>query len=243
MADLYEVPPQDWSRAYWLTAIWTVAVLALSVVGFAWWRHLDGHPLKGLAPYTAAIFGEVSFLLVTLYAARSIRARAGSWQAALGLVRPTRRDVVPGLLWVLVQFAALIALGVLFGLVVPASTGHASSNLRGAHYHGVLSLVLALVAAVLVAPVVEEVQSRGLWLRAGMSRWGFARAALVSSALFGLLHAYQAGSVGGGVLLVVKLGLFGFLQCVLVRRTGRLGPAMVAHGAMNGLALWIALAT
>lgn len=140
-----------------------------------------------------------------------------------------------------VQVVARVGLSILL-LWLPRSTREAAVNTRGLAQEGVAALVLLAVSAVVLAPVAEETLNRGVLLRAGMTRWGFVPAALVSSGIFGVFHAYEAGTVAAAGVLTVNMALFGFLQCVLVRITGRLNPAVVSHAVMNALALAIAAA-
>jgi membrane protease YdiL (CAAX protease family) len=237
MDDLAGIPPRVWTVAWWQTAVGTVAVLALTVLVLLVWREATGRTIDRTAAYTIGLLGESSLLLIALFAARKVRAFAGGWGPALGWGRPGWRDLWWGLLWAVVQLTISVLIRTVYDSVASASTVHSSINTRNVTYHGPVWLILALVAGTVIAPVAEETQCRGVLLRAGMSRWTFSRSALVSSAFFGLLHADQAGSVGGAVLLVLAIGTFGFFQCVLVRITGRLAPGAIAHGLTNTLAL------
>ena len=93
-----------------------------------------------------------------------------------------------------------------------------------------------------VAPIVEETQFRGIILRGLMRRWNFQTSALISAVGFGLLHAPGASTGTGALELGAIMTLFGYLQCVLVRRTARLGPAMIVHSLTNALAILFVLA-
>ena len=188
------------------------------------------------------VTGETGILLLALGAARTIRAQGGSGQAALGPARPTWRDLRSGLLWMLLELLVRAVVVGVFEAVLGREAVRNASNLHVSGHHSVIAIVAALLVASVLAPAAEEVQCRGVLLRAGMAHWGFRRAALLSSLFFGLLHADQASSVAGALVLATNIAVFGYLQCVLVRRSGRLAPAMVAHGASNGIALWIALA-
>jgi len=91
-----------------------------------------------------------------------------------------------------------------------------------------------VVLAVVVAPIVEEVGFRGL-LFLGLRRLAGPRVALVlSSVLFGLVHAQPN--------VIAPLAVFGVFLAYLVEVTGSLLPGIVAHMAFNGmttaLALW-----
>lgn len=98
--------------------------------------------------------------------------------------------------------------------------------------HGPAFVVLGLLVT-FAAPVIEEVFYRGLLLRAAERRWGTRIAVVVSSAVFAASH-FQ---------LVQFPALFGFavVLAVLTVRAGRLGPAIAAHVAFNGVTI-VALA-
>lgn len=243
MAALAAVPGRVWQRAALVVLVGTVALVAAPAGLLAGWHAAAGHDPGRLARWCLALVGETGILLLALGAARQVRAEAGSWQAALGLTWPTWRDVGRGLLWAFLELLARIAVGTLFAATLGRDAVRASSNLHPVGHHTVLGIALTLLAVSVVAPVAEETQFRGVLLRAGMTRWTFARAALGSSLLFGLLHAEQASSGAGAVVLASNIAVFGYLQCVLVRRSGRLAPAMVAHGASNAIALWVVLAS
>ena len=87
----------------------------------------------------------------------------------------------------------------------------------------------------IIAGFGEEVAYRGYMLTTlellGLGHWG---AGLISSAAFGMLHAYQ-GAVG-----MVRTGLTGLVLAVPVFVTGSLIPSIVSHALINivaGLAI------
>jgi len=98
--------------------------------------------------------------------------------------------------------------------------------------HGPAFLVLGLLLT-FAAPVIEELFYRGLLLRAAERRWGTRTAVIVSSGVF----------AGSHFQLVQFPALFGFavVLAVLTVRAGRLGPAIAAHVAFNGVTV-VALA-
>lgn len=99
----------------------------------------------------------------------------------------------------------------------------------------------ALIAPVIVAPVIEELFFRGLLLRAtlkyltGAVVMRNAVAIVLSGAVFAVLHVLEAGS--GTVAVVVGISTFGFglAAATLVILTGRLGGAIIAHITVNAL--------
>jgi len=76
----------------------------------------------------------------------------------------------------------------------------------------------------------EELTCRGYLLFTLTTGIGFWPAALVSSAVFGLLHTSNSGETAFGCF---STGVFGFLFCVLLRRTGNLWMPIGFHAAYN----------
>lgn len=99
-----------------------------------------------------------------------------------------------------------------------------------------LTILLTVAGAVVMAPLVEEMFFRGLFLplidRAVRSRWA---AVLLSGVAFGLFHTplYHA---------IPALAVFGILLGYLYVRTGSLTLVILVHGIFNGKTLlWLAL--
>lgn len=90
---------------------------------------------------------------------------------------------------------------------------------------------LLVTAIVVGAPMVEELFFRGLLLRSLACRFDDMVAIVIAASIFAASHFQPAQFPG---LLVVGLTL-----CVLVRTTGRLGPAIIAHTVFNATAVWI----
>lgn len=102
-----------------------------------------------------------------------------------------------------------------------------------------LALVATFAAVALGAPLVEEIFFRGLVLTVARQRLSTFLAVLVSSAMFGLMHI-QTG-LAASLYTVAATTLIGVLFAVVRVRTGRLGPAIVAHVAFNATNLTLAV--
>jgi uncharacterized protein len=89
------------------------------------------------------------------------------------------------------------------------------------------AFVLIVIGVAIVAPIVEELFFRGVLLPALAERFGDAAGIVGSSVIFALFHFEPVAMPG---LLVV-----GLVFALLVHRTGRLGPAIVAHIAFNAV--------
>ncbi|MFK7927626.1 MAG: lysostaphin resistance A-like protein [Myxococcota bacterium] len=100
-------------------------------------------------------------------------------------------------------------------------------------------LAISVVAG---APLAEEIFFRGLVLRAAEKRWNTTAGVVISTVLFTLPHYAGAGWQGTIVLFTVIATVGAALAAVTVK-TGRLGPAIVAHVCFNGIGLASTLAT
>lgn len=83
----------------------------------------------------------------------------------------------------------------------------------------------------IVAPLTEEFVFRGFLFRVLWERTNVAAAAVISGALFGLVHK-EAGPQWVGV---VVLGVLGALLCVVFVRTVSLLPCMMLHSFHNSI--------
>jgi membrane protease YdiL (CAAX protease family) len=89
-----------------------------------------------------------------------------------------------------------------------------------------------LVAGVLVAPVVEDVFFRGFVFAGLRQRYGWRIAALLSAALFALVHLQP--------LAVVPIFILGYIFAYLYQRSHSIWPAIVMHVSTNALGLGLA---
>lgn len=90
-----------------------------------------------------------------------------------------------------------------------------------------MGVVLLFVIVAVGAPIAEELFFRGLVLRSFENRFGTAWAVVGSSVFFGATH-FQP-------LQFAALTAAGAIFALLTVRTGRLGPAIVAHMAFNAV--------
>lgn len=101
-------------------------------------------------------------------------------------------------------------------------------------------LVATAIAAVVAAPIVEELIFRGLVLRGFLSRLGPTVSIGLQGALFGVAHVDPARGTGNVGLAIVLSGV-GIALGTAAYLTRRLGPAVIAHAIFNGVVLAILL--
>jgi membrane protease YdiL (CAAX protease family) len=187
-----------------------------------------------------AVLVALASLVLCGLAALAVRRPArqsGGIGRALGFDLPRLSDVGLVLGWSVLLFVAQALASVLASLAVPSLRGVPPDNTSALVGLPWAELLLVAVAAVVVAPVVEELLFRGLLLQGLMLRIGFWPAALLSSVAFGVLH--MASFDAGGAALALATGTMGLGLCVLARRTGRLGPGIGVHALRNALAIGV----
>ena len=225
-----------WRRAAIVPAVAVLAigiVIPLVVIGL-------GLPRKGDVRGAYGLVGELVFGAIVLAVGAPVAKSLGGWGRAIGLDRPRHEDVGVVVKWFFAQFGARFLVAIVLTAAAPHL--HPVGNAAGVDkLHGT-GRVMVLIAAVLVAPVMEEIAFRGLMLRAMMRRLGYWPAAGLSSLVFALLHAPAVPDLASAIVLVLVIYVFGLLQCQLVRRHARLAPAAGVHAVTNLVTLVIALA-
>lgn len=138
---------------------------------------------------------------------------SGGWEAA--------EAVVTG---IMLQLVALPLLYWLIGRFVDVDPGE-SARMIVDLVDSPLDVVLLTLAVVLVAPLVEEVFYRGVFLPALTSAGGPLVGIVGSALIFALVHQQLA--------VIPGLTLFGLVVAWQTATRGRLGPAIVTHMAFN----------
>ncbi len=127
----------------------------------------------------------------------------------------------------------VVRIGTAFQLVATHQTNHVQSGFEHFDVVGkapditVLSIALAALAMVVVAPVAEELLFRGLLFGALAPRIGVLAAALVSAVLFGAAH--------GDPILFPTLAALGFVSAIAYAATGNLWVSVTLHALNNAV--------
>ena len=101
-------------------------------------------------------------------------------------------------------------------------------------------LIATAIAAVVAAPIIEEIIFRGLVLRGFLSRMRPVVAIGLQGVLFGIAHVDPVRGWGNVGLALVLSGV-GVTFGVSAYVTRRLGPTVIAHAVFNGVVLAIIL--
>jgi membrane protease YdiL (CAAX protease family)/uncharacterized RDD family membrane protein YckC len=100
---------------------------------------------------------------------------------------------------------------------------------------GVGIAVAAVLAIVVLAPIAEELFFRGFFFAGLRSRWSLWPSALLSGAVFGLVHAPT------GPTAAIPLAGLGVGLAWLYNKTGSIFPCMLAHFLNNALAISVVI--
>ncbi len=89
-----------------------------------------------------------------------------------------------------------------------------------------------LLAGTIVAPVVEEIYFRGFVFAGLRKRYDWPTAALISAALFSLVHLQPTA--------LIPIFFLGYIFAYLYHRSNSIWPAILMHVITNGMALGVA---
>jgi membrane protease YdiL (CAAX protease family) len=101
-------------------------------------------------------------------------------------------------------------------------------------------MVATVVAAVVAAPLVEELVFRGVVLRGFLSRFGPVMAIALQGVLFGIAHVDPVRGVGNVGLAIILSGV-GVAMGAAAFLTRRIGTTIIAHAIFNGVVMIIVL--
>jgi membrane protease YdiL (CAAX protease family) len=213
-------PPPGFGRYPWWTPIVAlVAGLALMAPLLLLIDHLD-------PPFRASL-GEGTFVGVLFAVAYLLmaRTRARPSLADLGFRATPSRAAVG---WVVV---ARLTYGMVSAIYISA-VKHVTPNAPLGPVNGASTLkaVDVIIAAVLLAPLGEELFFRGYMYASLRGRMPVFWAALISAGLFGATHPVFGSTAWN---LVPVLAIAGFAMCLLYERTGSLWAPIAFHMMMN----------
>jgi membrane protease YdiL (CAAX protease family) len=162
--------------------------------------------------------------------------RHPGWRDEIGVrsVRERLRDVGYGfgaglLLYPLIALAIALPLTMLFSAL--SGEQATTPDQLPPHLSGG-TIVASVVLAVVIAPVVEETYFRGILFRSIRDRHGFWPGALISGAIFGLVHWVPA-PWQDAVLLQSIMVFTGIALAWIYERRGTLLANVAAHMAFN----------
>lgn len=202
------------------------AVLLLELIGF------DGDAVRvgaGLVVQDGLLVGAAVLAAHRWGSGRGLRADVG--------LRYERRDVWRGALGALsARVLGGLAVVLVLSLVATGDVDLAAD--RGVTEGLDASAVVVYgLAALVLAPVVEELFFRGVLQRAAEGLLGRWPALLAQGVLFGALHLDPTGTWVANLVTLVAISTAGITFGWLYHRTKRLGPCIAAHGWFNLVAV------
>jgi membrane protease YdiL (CAAX protease family) len=195
-------------------------VATLAWIGFTATLEIGLDHLPGLHPMLAIVLDSAARMLPTLIALSLLFKRPSHAVRVLGLDQKIHLRLILG------AFSLLMG----FDQILRWSIGDSGVNEPGGGLSmgdsGWWGLIFALVSACLLAPLAEEILYRGVLFRSLWNRIGVIPGAVVSAAVFAILHFYD----GYGLLSV---GFFGLTCALLYAGTGSLVAVVMLHVLYN----------
>ena len=213
-----------WSVAVAI-AIWTLAVYtAFEAIQF-----LSGEKIPFTSPgvtLAGMLALDASLVIAVMLSARLLEGRVRL--AGFGFIRSAtgrRRTVALSV----ATWFAFLAFTVAWKQLIPPTEKQNIVEHLGAHESRALWTATFLMLGI-VAPICEEVFFRGFIFAALWKRLSIVPSAAITGVLFALVHLSASAK-----LLVVALGVFGALLCVLRAMTGSLIPCIAVHSLNNSV--------
>lgn len=232
-----ERPRATWSWwegvAVYLLALVLGGVATVPVLGL-----LDDQDLANFVATALAAIVMVGVLLGWLSTAHR------SWRAVVGSPRPGRwgAEVRSGIGFGLLLYPGMVfGVGLVLNVILRAISGEVvtvpeqvPSDLSPA------GVAVAILYAVVIAPVHEELFFRGILFRGVRDRYGLVAGLLASGLGFSLIH-YIDGPWAGTLLLMGVMFFNGIAFAWFYDRRGNLVANVVAHGVFNVIGLTLIL--
>ncbi len=206
-------------------------VIGLGLVGTG----LIGPELLDLQEGGSSVLGLViaSQTVGLVLAVALVRWRGVPLRPLVGALQPTGRLIGKGLA---LGFLAILGSSLIVSLLVSLTGSEATPEqvLTDGLADDPLRLVLAIIAAVVLAPVAEEFLFRGLLHRGLRRRLSLLPAAAVSSVVFAVVHVDVLFSQP---LAIVGLVLVGVILALAYERTGSLLVPIMIHAVHNAVTI------
>ncbi len=156
------------------------------------------------------------------------------WRAALRLLG-LRRFQPSALGWMFAVLGTYYAGAIAFSAIVLQPKQEDIGKELGVCNPGIGIAIFAVMAIVVLAPIAEEIFFRGFFFAGLRTRWSLWPSALLSGAVFGLVHAPT------GPTAAIPLAGLGVGLAWLYNKTGSIYPSMLAHFLNNAIAISVVI--
>ena len=203
--------------------------------------HMLGFPVSRLG-LSAENFGGfalvvqiVALLISLIIIAKKLRQEDESW-VSVGLKKFKVFQAVRFVIgYYLIIVGLMILLAILFSAIGAGVSDAADNPNSGSKIVTLFGgFGLAFVAAVIFAPIIEEIVFRGMLLPAFAKRYGFRTGAVASSVVFMLVHLNPITMISA-----LPLGIY---LAIMYKRTNSIYPGMILHASWNLMVLLLAKA-
>jgi membrane protease YdiL (CAAX protease family)/uncharacterized RDD family membrane protein YckC len=146
-----------------------------------------------------------------------------------------RRFELSGFGWMFAVLGIYYAGAIAFSAIVLKPEQEDIGKELGVCDPGIGIAVFAVLSIVVLAPIAEEIFFRGFFFAGLRTRWSLWPSALLSGAIFGLVHAPT------GPTAAIPLAGLGVGLAWLYNKTGSIYPSMLAHFLNNAIAISVVI--
>lgn len=213
--------PEGYGGAWPVTMGLVVFLVAtLAWIGFSMTAELGMSGMVGIHPLFVIVLDSVARVLPALIALGLLFKRPTHAVRVLGLNQPLQFHLVLGM------FSLLMLLDLLLRWMIGAGGASEPGGGLSLADSGVWGLFFAILSACLLAPLAEELLYRGVLFRSLWNRIGVISGALISAAVFAVLHFYD----GYGL---ASVWIFGVSCALLYAGSGSLATIIALHVLYN----------
>ncbi len=173
---------------------------------------------------TFEVVSIIFYISIFLFCTETLERNGISFSRILGNLPSFKKTVSPLLLTIPVYFFSLFSLiffasliGYFFPFQPNAFLPEELDSLQQ------INPIVGFIGTVLAAPIAEEILFRGILLHRWTEKWGFQKAFIISSLLFGALHFQNA----------LSITFFAFILGIVYVRTGSLILSILCHMVYN----------